>query len=157
MVIAGFIGNDLNILVFTKLKRFRGNRCAFYLIVETIFNNLMLSVFFISQTFQIIYKVDTGNLSLIWCKIGSSLTQQWQLMIGSIICFEAFDQFLSTHHQFSVRQMSTLRLARYLISGFYNLYLILFFLELFLDLVVLSLMSFYYNIILIVIRCFYMD
>jgi hypothetical protein len=119
---AGLIGNSLNILVFTKLKIFQNNRCAFYLIMESIVDILMLLQIFISELLQFIYQNDVGNLSLIWCKIRTTLGEPCRLLIGSIICYEAFDQFLSTHHQVYFRQLTTLPLARYLISITYGIW-----------------------------------
>jgi hypothetical protein len=113
--VAGLIGNILNILVFTKLKLFRGNRCAFYLIVESIANIALLSAIVIPQIFQMIYGADPSNLSLIWCKIRTTIGEPWRLLVSSSVCFEAFDQFLSTNHRFVLRQLSTLGLARRLI------------------------------------------
>lgn len=45
----GIIGNAINILVFTNLKIFQNNRCAFYLIVESI-SNFLYQLFSISIT-----------------------------------------------------------------------------------------------------------
>jgi hypothetical protein len=116
MFIAGFIGNTLIILVFTKLTLFRGNRCAFYLIMESIANNFMLLLYFPTQVAEQVLRVDVGNISPAFCKIKTLYGTPLRLLISYIICFEAFDQFLSTHHQFNYRQVSTLRLARYLIG-----------------------------------------
>jgi hypothetical protein len=115
MFVAGVVGNVLNIFLFTKLKVFRNNRCAFYLIMESVASIAMLLIYFLPEIFQLLYGTDPMNLSLIYCKIKPPFSQFCRLMIGSIVCFEAFDQFLSTHHQFYLRQMSTLKLARWLI------------------------------------------
>lgn len=45
----GIIGNAINILVFTQLKIFQGNRSAFYLIVESI-SNLLYEFVLLSLT-----------------------------------------------------------------------------------------------------------
>lgn len=112
--VVGLVGNSINLLVFTKLKLFRNNRCTFYLIVESIANIVMLIQYFIPQIIQLIYGNDPINLSIIWCKTKTTLAQSCRLFISSVICLEAFDQFLSTHHLY-YRQLNTLRLARYLI------------------------------------------
>ena len=111
----GLIGNILNIFVFAKLKLFRGNRCAFYLIVESIVDIALLCIITIPQDIQLSYTTDLGQLSLIWCKLRDPLRQIGRLLVGSIVCFEALDQFLSTNHRFVLQQISTLKLARYLI------------------------------------------
>jgi len=112
--VVGIVGNSLNLLLFTKLKLFRNNRCTFYLIVESLANIVTLIQYFIPQIFQLIYGTDPINLSIIWCKTRTTLTQSCRLFISSVICLEAFDQYLSTHQLYS-RQLNTLRHARYLI------------------------------------------
>lgn len=112
---AGLIGNILNILVCTKLKIFRGNRCAFYLIVESIVDIILLCEFVIPQNLQLLYGTDPSNISLIWCKLRHPLVQTCRLLIGSIVCFEALDQFLSTNPRFYLQQITTLKLAQYLV------------------------------------------
>ncbi len=62
----GFIGNLLNILVFTNLKIFRLNRCAFYLIVESIIDIGQLTHIFVNEIWKLsINGVDRANVSLI--------------------------------------------------------------------------------------------
>ena len=113
---AGFIGNILNILVFTKLGIFRNNPSAHYFTMESIFDNIMALTYIVSQVLQRMYQADVGNLSLGWCKFRTFYIAICRPTIGFIICCEALDQFLSTHHQFRIRQKSTMKLARYFIS-----------------------------------------
>lgn len=112
----GLLGNVLNIIVLSKVKIFRGNCCAFYIFVESIISLFLLLQYIINEFFQIIYQTDPASLSLIYCKIRTTLGQSCRILIACIVCFEALDQYLSTHHRFNVRQMSTLKLARYLIA-----------------------------------------
>jgi hypothetical protein len=111
----GFIGNILNILVFGKLKLFRNNRSAFYLIVESIADILILCINVLPEIFQLIHGTDPANISVIWCKAKTSSGQTCRLLVASTVCFEALDQFLSTNHQYYLRQLTTLKLARYLL------------------------------------------
>jgi hypothetical protein len=108
----GIIGNFLNILVFTQLKQFRNNRCAFYLTVESISNFLYQ---FISITLTIltsIYGDDATGRSLIWCRFRYILGQTCVLTTFYMICFAAIDEYFSTNYRFNVRQMYPLKLAR---------------------------------------------
>ena len=111
----GIVGNFLNIIVFAKLKLFRGNRSAFYLTVESVVNIYLLFDTVLPMLFQTIYHVYPEDLSSLWCKLKTTLNQSARLLIGSIVCFEALDQYLSTHHRPHLRQRTTLRLARFLI------------------------------------------
>jgi hypothetical protein len=111
----GVIGNCLNILVFTNLKLFHRNQCAFYLCVESIINVAALILTFIDRITQYSDGHDLGDYSLVWCKIRMILDQTVQLIPFSVICFTAFDQLLSTSHRYTLRQMSTFKLAQRLI------------------------------------------
>jgi len=109
------IGNCLNILVFTNLKLFHRNQCAFYLCVESIINVAALICTFIDRITQYPDGHDLGDYSLIWCKIRAVLEQAVKLIPFSVICCAAFDQLLSTSHWCTLRQMSTFKLAQRLI------------------------------------------
>ncbi|CAF0987920.1 unnamed protein product [Adineta steineri] len=109
----GIIGNTLNLLVFTQLKLFRTNRCAFYITIESIFN-FIYQFFSISLTILTsIYGDDATGRSSIWCKLRYIVAQTCALTTFYMICFTAVDQFFSTNHRLNLRQMCTLRLGRY--------------------------------------------
>ncbi|CAF1157905.1 unnamed protein product [Adineta steineri] len=107
------IGNALNLLVFTQLKLFRTNRCAFYITIESISNFIYQ---FLSITLTIltsIYGDDATGRSSIWCKFRFILAQICALTTLYMISFSAVDQFFSTNHRYNLRQMCTLKLGRY--------------------------------------------
>jgi hypothetical protein len=110
----GLIGNILNILVFTNLNIFHHNRCAFYLIAESFFDIGQLTQNFANQVWQsTINGVQPVNISLVWCKLRTILPQWFRLILSSIVCFAAIDQFLSTNPILYIRQLSSLKMARY--------------------------------------------
>ena len=110
----GLIGNILNLLVFTKLKTFHHNRCAFYLIVESMVNIGQLSQTFINEIWKLtLNEIEPMNVSLVLCKVRYILPQWFRLMLTSIVCFVAIDQFLSTNPAPYLRQLSSLKIARY--------------------------------------------
>ncbi|CAF1413700.1 unnamed protein product [Adineta steineri] len=114
----GVIGNVLNLLVFTQLKLFRTNRCAFYITIESI-SNFIYQFSLLSTTMLIsLYGDDATGRSFIWCKFKSILGQITALITFYMICFSAVDQFCSTNHRFNLRQMCTLKLGRYISSIF---------------------------------------
>ncbi|CAF1347383.1 unnamed protein product [Adineta steineri] len=109
----GVIGNVLNLLVFTQLKHFRTNRCAFYITIESI-SNFIYQFLSISLTILTsIYGDDATGRSLIWCKLRYILGQTCALTTFYMISFSAVDQFFSTNHRLNLRQMCTLKLGRY--------------------------------------------
>jgi len=108
----GLFGNLLNILVFINLKIFRLNRCAFYLIVESLVDIVQLSQLFANQMWGLsINGNDPTNVSLVWCKWRTVVGQWCRLMLASIVCFTAIDQFLSTNPVGHLRQWSSLQIA----------------------------------------------
>lgn len=110
----GLLGNFLNILVFTHLKFFRENRCIFYLIIETISNMTYEFGSLIPLIIKFIYGSKAINFSLFWCRLSYILGLSCGLITYSMICCAAADQFFSTNYHFNLRQMCTLKLARYM-------------------------------------------
>ncbi|CAF1398303.1 unnamed protein product [Adineta steineri] len=109
----GVIGNALNLLVFTQLKLFRTNRCAFYITIESI-SNLVYFCFTISVTILTsIYGDAAIGGSNAWCKIKYIVGQICGLTTFYMISFSAVDQFFSTNYRLNLRQMCTLKLGRY--------------------------------------------
>ncbi|CAF0854334.1 unnamed protein product [Adineta steineri] len=109
----GVIGNALNILVFTQLKLFRTNRCAFYITIESISNFIYQFVSISTTVLTSVYGDDATGRSSIWCKFRYILTQIIALTTFYMICFTTVDQFFSTNHRYNLRQMCTLKLGRY--------------------------------------------
>ncbi|CAF1354623.1 unnamed protein product, partial [Adineta steineri] len=115
----GIIGNVLNLLVFTQLKQFRTNRCAFYITIESISNFIyQFSLLSTKTMLTSIYGDDATGRSFIWCKLRYILGQICTLTTIYMICFTVVDQFFSTNHRFNLRQMCTLKLGRYVSSIF---------------------------------------
>jgi hypothetical protein len=109
----GITGNALNVLVFTQLKLFRDNRCAFYLTVESISSLFYQLMNFTLTIFTSIYGDDGTGRFLFWCKLRFILAQIASLNTYSMICCAAVDQFFSTNHRYNLRQMFTMKAARY--------------------------------------------
>jgi hypothetical protein len=108
----GIIGNALNVLVFTQLKLFRGNRCAFYLTVESI-ASFLYQLFYISLTILTsIYGDDGSGRFPSWCKVRYIFVQTFLLITYYMISCAAVDQFFSTNHRYNLRQICTMQVAR---------------------------------------------
>ena len=115
--VLGIIGNAINILVFTQLKLFRDNRCAFYLTIESISNFLYQFVSISVTILTSIYGDDaTGRFSHSGVNSDTYSAQILVLTTYYMTCFAAVDQFFSTNYRLNLRQMCTLKLARYLTS-----------------------------------------
>jgi len=112
LLIIGLISNLFLVLIFVTLRVFRGNRCAFFLTMESIANIGLLLSNFPSFIYSSTIDQDLASISIIWCKLQSALTQIFGLCSLFTICFLTFDQFMSTNPRPYWRQISTLKLAR---------------------------------------------
>jgi hypothetical protein len=111
----GLIGNALNILVFTNLKCFRNNRCAFYLTVESISSFINQITYLTVTILTSIYGTNFITYSLILCRLKYIMTQLSGFVIFYMICLAAVYQFCSTNYRFNLRQMCTQKLSQYLV------------------------------------------
>ncbi|CAF0953713.1 unnamed protein product [Adineta steineri] len=105
-------GNILNLLIFTKLKIFRDNRCIFYLTIESISNLINQLFTLIINILPKIYGYDITSYSLTWCRIKNMIYQIANLITLSMVCFAAVDQFFSTNYRLHLRQLCTFKLAQ---------------------------------------------
>jgi hypothetical protein len=115
ILIGGLIGNICNITVFSSLKVFRHNQCAFYLIAASIADSFLLIIVLPFRVTEYVFDYDPTQLSLAWCKIRQTVVPAFSLMSFSSICFAAIDQYLSTHYKLWLRQLSSLKLAHRLV------------------------------------------
>jgi len=115
ILVSGLIGNISIILVFTCVKIFRRNQCAFYLIAIAISDCSLLAIALPFRVTEIAFNYDTTRASLVWCKLRPMINYTLALISFSAICFAAIDQYLSTNYQVWLKQLSTLKLAHRLI------------------------------------------
>lgn len=110
-LISGSIGNVCLILIFTNLKIFRKNQCAFYLTVESASNLCLLITIYSTRLIKFFYGYNPTDVSLVWCKLRSGFSQIFAFYSLLIICSMTFDQYLSTHHRYQFRRLSSMRTA----------------------------------------------
>ena len=110
-LVIGVIGNAAIILVFRSSKAFRGNQSAIYLTAESISNIGLLTTIYVFHIITFAVGYDPALVSLSWCKMQVTTMQTFGLCSLYSICFLAFDQYLATNLRYSLRQMSTTKLA----------------------------------------------
>jgi len=113
-LVVGTVSNILMILIFTTLRTFRGNQCAFYLTVESVANISLLVAYLPSNIAGDILGRSPAQLSIVWCKIQLMSCYVFGFCSLFTIIFLSLDQYLSTNHRQSWRQISTIKLARLL-------------------------------------------
>jgi hypothetical protein len=114
-LLAGIIGHVINILVFTSSRVFRRNQSAFYLTADSIVNCFQLLIPMTARLLINGFSIASIKTSLIYCKIRQSVAIYCTLLSLTIVSFSAIDQYLSTNPRPFFRQISTLKLAHYLI------------------------------------------
>lgn len=129
ILIAGILGHSILFVILTTVKKFRKNSTTFYLRAESIVNICQLLVSFSSWIAINAFDNDLTRTSPVWCKFREWFVKTCTLLSLSIVCFEALDQYLSTSHLTFIRQLSSIKLSRYLIiiaASFWNLHGIIF-------------------------------
>ena len=108
----GMIGSIICTLMFAFLKPFCHHRCSFYLIIDCICGCFILFTHLIHEMINLTVGMEEGLVVFIWCKARIPLAQIARLILCSMICFQAMDQYCSTHHRYSFRQGFTLKLGK---------------------------------------------
>lgn len=111
----GMISNLAVILMFTTVRAFQGNQCAFYLVAESWADIGLLLAYYPSNIISYIQGRNLAHVYVFWCKIQLTCGYGFGLCSLYTICFVAFDQYLSTNHRYSWRQKSSIKLAHRLI------------------------------------------
>ena len=124
MLIVGVLGGLLNILVFLSLKIFRRNSCAFYLMIMSVVNVIILITGLLSRITISGFGIDWTQTSTLYCKARVYFNQLSILLSLTCICLATIDQYLSTHAALHEYRKNSLKLARLLIALFVLVWLL---------------------------------
>ena len=113
--IAGISGGILNIIVFLSLQTFRQSSCAFYLIIMSIMNIIVLFIGLLANIITAIYGNDGTDISLIYCKIRSYSYHVTVVSSMACLCFATIDQYWATCTYPRLQRWCNIRLAQYLV------------------------------------------
>ena len=102
----GTIGNVLKFIIFTKIRSFHGNQCAYYLKISSITDTGVLMATLPCLVVDSVLGIKLVGLSPIWCKIQLMFIYTCGLYSVFTMCCIALDQYLSTNH----RRTSTIKL-----------------------------------------------
>ncbi|UJR11413.1 hypothetical protein I4U23_015593 [Adineta vaga] len=124
MLLAGIIGNTINIFTFIKLGYYRENSCSLYILSRSIFDLTLLitglGTRILSQSFQIDFTL-TNHL---WCKLRVPIIYINTLSSYTFLCLQSIDAFLVTSLSVSFRQKSNIQRGRYFLISFLLLWII---------------------------------
>ncbi len=124
ILIAGLFGGLLNLIVLLSLKTFRQCSCAFYLTAMSFANIAHLIFSLIPYIFIYGYNIDWSSNSMIYCKLRFYFVQLWLLTSFTCMCLATIDQFLATCFNPYWHRWCNIKLARYIIIGFFLLWLL---------------------------------
>jgi len=69
LLLAGIVGNGLNILILSTVHAYRTTPCTFYFLVGSIVNIIYILINLITRILNVGYVIDYTNTSSILCKI----------------------------------------------------------------------------------------
>ncbi|CAF1302517.1 unnamed protein product [Adineta steineri] len=112
VLIAGIIGETLNIIVFMSLHTFRQSSCAFYLLIMSCVDIGQLITGLFTRILIAGFGIDWTLSSLFYCKFRAYFRQVCALISLSCFCFATIDQFLATSSRVYWQQWSNIKVAR---------------------------------------------
>ncbi|CAF3437863.1 unnamed protein product, partial [Rotaria sp. Silwood2] len=99
----------LNAIIFISIKTFRRSPSAYYVVGQSVADvNVLLIVLF-----QIVPST-SGATSSIACKLVLFFVQMTVSVAMSFLCLSAFDRWACTSQSARIRQLSSIRVARYI-------------------------------------------
>jgi hypothetical protein len=124
ILIAGMIGNILNIFVFLSLKTFRENSCAFYLTAMSFLNIGQLITSLLPRILNLWFGIDWSLVSLAYCKIRMYIFQVCVLASFTCMCLATIDQFLATCSHIRWQRFCNIKCAHRLVTLFIFIWLL---------------------------------
>ncbi|CAF1079850.1 unnamed protein product [Adineta steineri] len=111
ILIAGILGNGINIFIFSSVRTYRNTPSTFYFLVGSIHNLLYLAI---NLTFRIVSVgsgFDLTRTSLAWCRARSFFLSTCSAISFTCSCLATIDQFLATSQSAHLRRYSKIELA----------------------------------------------
>lgn len=116
IAIFGIVGSICNIIIFTHLKNFRNHPGTFYIIAESVVDLTILLFGAVLRVIDEFSPFSSTAMIFFWCHFRQLLIQWGTMMFLYFVIFAVIDQFLSTNHRPRLRLLSTVKLAKYLIT-----------------------------------------
>ncbi|CAF1040468.1 unnamed protein product [Adineta steineri] len=114
--IFGNISTSLCLLMFISMKRFRKNPSSTYLLSSSLSGFVLINTSYLTRVFLPNFIFDPSTTSLIWCKLRQYIGHLSSLIFLYCISWAMMDQYLSTSKKVRLRQFSTVKIARRLVS-----------------------------------------
>lgn len=111
LLIAGTVGNAINIFIFSSVRTYRTTPCTFYFLIGSLSNLLYIMINLTIRIMAVGYDIDLSNTSSTWCKIRQFLLVTPGIMTITCSCLAAIDQFLVTSKNAFLRRYSNIKWA----------------------------------------------
>ena len=118
ILISGFFGNLMNIILLLNLGSVNNNACSFYIFVKSFFDFVTLFVGLGTRILNQGFHIDLTLFSRLWCKFRIPFLDMTTLCSFSCLCFQSIDTFFSSSRSVSWRRKSNIKVARCLLLGF---------------------------------------
>ena len=124
LLVAGVVGNILNIIIFLSLRTFRESSCAFYLTIMSVVNIGQLFTGLLSRIMVAGFNIDWTQSSLVYCKCRLLIFQLSTLLSYTCLCLATIDQYLATCSRPRWQQWCNMKVARRLMLGWSSLWML---------------------------------
>ena len=117
LLVAGTVGNVLNVFIFASVRTYRTTPCTFYFLVGLTHD---IGQLLINLTAFIIgggYGIDLTSTSTVWCKARFFLVTAFATVSLTCSCLAVADQFLATSRSARLREWSKIKFAHRMAIG----------------------------------------
>ena len=111
LLLAGIVGNGMNIFIFSSVHTYRTTPSTFYFLVSSICNGLYILSNLIPRIINASSGIDLTRKSIIWCKTQQFLISFLSLTSFTCSCLATIDQFLVTSRNAYLRSYSKIQWA----------------------------------------------
>ena len=106
LLVAGVIGNGMNILVFGTIQSYRTTPCTFYFLITSIANLIYLLIILSIRIISTILTIDLARISIVWCKSRIFLIGVCSFTSLACSCLAIIDQLFMTSQNANLRRCS---------------------------------------------------
>lgn len=110
-VIAGLIGNGINVLIFASVRSYRTTPCTFYFLTASMYNIVYIATVLISRIVISGYGIDLTKTSSASCKMRQFIGTAVVLCSVTSSCLATADQFFATSQNANLRCFSNIKWA----------------------------------------------
>jgi hypothetical protein len=109
LLLAGIVGNGMNVLILSTVRAYRTTPCTFYFLVGSIVNIIYILINLITRILSVGYGINYINNSNVLCKIRQFLLVTPSILSITCSCLAMIDQFFVTSRIAYLRRCSQIK------------------------------------------------